>query len=173
MKTTSGFQRTAVGVLAALVMCIAPLSRALGEEVIFYGSLSTVGFRVLVDAIEKNFPRVKMTWIRAGGVGVYQRFLSERMAGKGKIDLLHTSFTPGWYDLAERKWVIAGVEDFPEAKGFPDWAKDRTSHFVSLRTPTLQVVYNPDKVKPNEVPTSWKEFLTPTKKDTQRYDNKR
>lgn len=161
MMMPSNLLRVVVRFLAILAICGASTPQALADEVTFYGSLSTIGFRALVDAIEKQVPGVKVTWIRAGGVGVYQRFVSERMAGKGKIDLLHTSYTPGWFHLAQERWVVPGVADFDEAKAFPEWAKDRKNHFVSLRVPTLQVIYNPKKVKPDEVPTSWKEFLTP------------
>lgn len=161
VKAQSRLFQTLARSLVVFAIFGATTAKVLASEVLFYGSLSTVGFKALVDSIEKQVPGVKVTWIRAGGVGVYQRFVSERMAGKGKIDLLHTSYTPGWFHLADEKWVVPGVADFAEAKAFPEWAKDRKSHFVSLRTPTLQVVYNPEKVKPNEVPKTWKEFLTP------------
>ena len=102
-----------------------------------------------------------MESITAGGVSLYQRFVAERMAGKGAIDLIHFSYTPGWYHLAKEGWVTPGVTRFPEAAGFPEWAKDENAHWVGLRAPTLQVIYNTDNVKPEEVPTSWAEFTKP------------
>jgi iron(III) transport system substrate-binding protein len=131
------------------------------KEVLFYSSITTAGQRALVKGIEGAFSGLKVNWVRAGGVGMYHRFVTERMAGKGKIDILHFSYVPGWFHLQSQGWVIPGVADLGGAKKFPDWAKNRKAHFVALRTPTLQVVYNPDKVKPHEVPKSWKEFITP------------
>ncbi|MFP6869207.1 MAG: extracellular solute-binding protein [Nitrospinota bacterium] len=131
------------------------------KKLIFYSSLTTAAQTTLVNAIEKKFPDVKVTWITAGGVSLYQRFVAERTAGKGLIDLLHFSYTPGWYHLAKEGWVRPGVTDFKEAGGHPEWAKSRKAHWVGLRAPSLQVIYNTDNVKPNEVPKSWAEFTTP------------
>ncbi len=149
-------------VLAFAAAALAPQSaRAQDANLIFYSSLTTAAQGTLVAAIEKKFPDVKVESITAGGVSLYQRFVVERMAGKGKIDLMHFSYTPGWYHLAKEGWVMPGITKFPEAEGFPAWAKDEKAHWVALRAPTLQVIYNTDNVKPSEVPTSWAEFTQP------------
>jgi iron(III) transport system substrate-binding protein len=133
-------------------------------NLIFYSSLTTAAQGTLVKAIEKKFPDIKVNSITAGGVSLYQRFVAERTAGKGKIDLLHFSYTPGWYHLAKEGWV-KNVTQFPEAKAFPDWGKDTKAQWVGLRAPTLQVIYNTDNVKPGEAPTSFAELTTPKWKD--------
>ena len=153
---------TATSAAIAVAAFLAPQA-ALAKEanLIFYSSLTTAAQATLVKAIEKKFPDIKVESITAGGVSLYQRFVAERTAGKGKIDLLHFSYTPGWYHLAKEKWVKPGVADLPEAKGHPDWAKDGNAHWVGLRAPSLQVIYNTDNVKPEEVPKSWAEFTQP------------
>ncbi len=129
-------------------------------NLIFYSSLTTAAQATLVKGIEKKFPDIKVQSITAGGVSLYQRFVAERSVGKGKIDLLHFSYTPGWYDLAKRGYV-KNVTQFPEAKKFPAWGKDEKAQWVGLRAPTLQVIYNTDNVKPGEAPTSFAELTQP------------
>ena len=129
-------------------------------NLIFYSSLTTAAQATLVKGIEKKFPDIKVQSITAGGVSLYQRFVAERSVGKGKIDLLHFSYTPGWYDLAKRGYV-KNVTQFPEAKKFPAWGKDEKAQWVGLRAPTLQVIYNTDNVKPGEAPKSFAELTQP------------
>ena len=114
-------------------MALSTHSAALAKKsnLIFYSSLSTGAQATLVKAIEKKFPDIKVESITAGGVSLYQRFVAERTAGKGKIDLLHFSYTPGWYDLAKRGFV-SKVTQFPEAKAFPSWGKDEKAQWVGL-----------------------------------------
>jgi len=150
----------AVSVFAAAAM-IGIQGASAKSNLVFYSSLTTAAQATLVKAIEKKFPDIKVESITAGGVSLYQRFVAERIAGKGKVDLMHFSYTPGWYHLAKEKWVKPGVAEFPEAKGHPDWAKDKKAHWVGLRAPSLQVIYNTDNVKPSEVPKSWAEFTQP------------
>lgn len=146
----------------AVAGVIAPQSAgAKKSKLVFYSSLTTAAQATLVKAIEKKFPNIKVKSITAGGVSLYQRFVAERMAGKGKIDLLHFSYTPGWYHLAKEGWVKDVVTKFPEAKGHPAWAKDTKAHWVGLRAPSLQVIYNTDNVKPGEEPKSFAELVKP------------
>lgn len=130
------------------------------EAIKAYTSITSEPQLKLEKRLNEKFPGVDFDWVRGGGIGIFQRFVSERSAGKGKIDLIHFAYTPGWYYLAEQDWVTPGVASDGEAIHYPDWAKSKDAHFVALRTPTLRVVYNTDKVKPEEIPTSWHEFTT-------------
>ena len=152
---------TIVASAFAVAAILAPsVAHAKDTNLVFYSSLTTAAQATLVKAIEKKFPDVKVESITAGGVSLYQRFVAERTAGKGKIDLLHFSYTPGWYHLAKEGWV-KNVTQFPEAKKFPDWGKDEKAQWVGLRAPTLQVIYNTDNVKPGEEPKSFAELTQP------------
>ena len=147
--------------VAAFIGATALGSHAKAEDtVLFYSSLTTRAQQELVKGVEAAFDGLKVEWVRAGGVGLFQRFAAERSVGKGKIDLLHFSYAPGWPMLADNDWVVEGVAEMPEAEGFYDWAKDSETHTVALRTPTLRVVYNTENVSPDEIPTSWQEFIT-------------
>ncbi len=147
-------------VVAATVAFASQAAVAQNANLIFYSSLTTAAQATLVKAIEKKFPDIKVESITAGGVSLYQRFVAERTVGKGKIDLLHFSYTPGWYHLAKEGWV-QNVTQFPEAKSFPAWGKDEKAQWVGLRAPTLQVIYNTDNVKPGEEPKSFAELTGP------------
>lgn len=158
------FRPTKILVASALAVTAIFTSQSVmakDANLVFYSSLTTAAQATLNKAIEKQFPDIKIETITAGGVSLYQRFVAERMAGKGKVDLLHFSYTPGWYHLAKENWVKKGVTDFPEAAGHPDWAKDAKANWIGLRAPSLQVIYNTDNVKPSEVPKSWAEFTQP------------
>ncbi len=149
------------GSAMAATLALAPRAAvAKDANLIFYSSLTTAAQATLVKAIEKKFPDVKVESITAGGVSLYQRFVAERTAGKGKIDLLHFSYTPGWYHLAREGWVKS-VTQFPEARAFPAWGRDEKAQWVGLRAPTLQVIYNTDNVKPGEEPKSFAELTRP------------
>ena len=147
-------------VIAGIVAFTSQAAVAQKSNLIFYSSLTTAAQATLVKGIEKKFPDIKVQSITAGGVSLYQRFVAERSVGKGKIDLLHFSYTPGWYHLAREGWV-KNVTQLPEAKNFPAWGKDEKAQWVGLRAPTLQVIYNTDNVKPGEAPTSFAELTGP------------
>jgi iron(III) transport system substrate-binding protein len=149
----------AVSALAAAAFFASHSAMAKDANLVFYSSLTTAAQGTLVKAIERKFPDIKVESITAGGVSLYQRFVAERTAGKGKIDMIHFSYTPGWYHLAKEGWV-KNVTQFPEAKSFPDWGKDTKAQWVGLRAPTLQVIYNTDNVKPGEEPKSFAELTT-------------
>jgi len=155
VKSTAAATVFAIGTFMA-----SQATHAKDANLVFYSSLTTAAQATLVKAIEKKFPDIKVESITAGGVSLYQRFVAERTAGKGKIDLLHFSYTPGWYHLAKEGWV-KNVTQFPEAKNFPDWGKDENAQWVGLRAPTLQVIYNTDNVKPGEEPKSFAELTQP------------
>ncbi len=135
-------------------------STARADGVQFYSSLTTAANEAMMGQLGEVFPDIEIEWVRAGGVGLFQRFVSERYAGAGNIDLLHFSYTPGWYLLADEGWAVEGVASGGEADAYYDFAVDEDAHFVSLRVPTLRVVYNTDNVAEDEVPTSWSEFTT-------------
>lgn len=145
------------GVAVLLAVATVP---AEAETVQFYSSLTTTANEAMMSKLQEVYPDLEIEWVRAGGVGLFQRFVSERYAGAGNIDLLHFSYTPGWYLLADEGWVVEGVADGGEAEAYYDFAVDMDAHFVALRLSTLRVIYNTDTVSPDEVPTSWAELVT-------------
>ncbi|MCF3936142.1 extracellular solute-binding protein [Acuticoccus sp. M5D2P5] len=138
----------------------AAVSTAHAETLQFYSSLTTDANTAFMEKILEKFPETDIEWVRAGGVGLFQRFVTERYAGAGNIDLLHFSYTPGWYLLADEGWVVEGVAEGGEADAFVDFAKDTDADFVALRVSTLRVVYNTENVSPEEVPTTWAELVS-------------
>lgn len=149
------------GVVALLALLLVGTRGASAADTIRgYTSITTEPEAKLEAKLRSNFPKVDFEWVRGGGVGIFQRFVSERAAGKGKIDIVHFAYTPGWYYLAHQHWVMPGIAALGEAAKYPDWAKSSKAHFVALRIPTLRVVYNANKVKPEDLPKSWHDFET-------------
>ena len=83
-----------ISLIAGFVAFTSHAAVAAKANLIFYSSLTTAAQATLDKAIQKKFPDIKIKSITAGGVSLYQRFVAERTAGKGKIDLLHFSYTP-------------------------------------------------------------------------------
>jgi iron(III) transport system substrate-binding protein len=146
-----------------VVMIAFPNALAAAEKtpIDFYTAMSVGPQTDLVNLIEKKFPDVKVRWVRSGGVGMYQRFVTERSAGKGKIDILHFSYVPGWYDVLKRNILVEGAADMGEGKKYPSWAKEPKGRWIAHRVPTLWLVINTDNVKPADEPKSWWDLTKP------------
>ena len=125
--------------LSSLVVAMMAIPNASASDetpIDFYTAMSVGPQTDLVNRIEKKFPDVKVRWVRSGGVGMYQRFITERSAGKGKIDILHFSYVPGWYDVIKRNILVNGAADMGEGKKYPSWAKDPKGRWIAHRVPT-------------------------------------
>ena len=155
------FRALAVSVLAILVLGGINNAFAAKTTIKFYTAMSVGPQTALVNAIEKRFPDVKVAWVRSGGVGMYQRFVAERMAGKGKIDILHFSYVPGWFHMIDMGILEEGAADLGDGKKYPAWAKDPKGRWIAHRVPTLWAVANKDHVKPGEEPKSWWDLTDP------------
>ena len=69
--------------LSSLVVAMMALPNASASaetlKIDFYTAMSVGPKQTdLVNRIEKKFPDVKVRWVRSGGVGMYQRFITER-----------------------------------------------------------------------------------------------
>jgi iron(III) transport system substrate-binding protein len=148
-----------LGLAAALAIGVArPLAAA---EVSFYSSLTSEDNQAIIAGMKESMPDLQVDWVRGGGVGLFQRFVSERSAGAGKIDLLHFSYAPGWFMLADEGWVDTKAASRPEAAAFHDFAKDPATGTVALRVSTLRVIYNTARVKPEDLPRRWQDLTDP------------
>ncbi|MFC0407080.1 ABC transporter substrate-binding protein [Roseomonas elaeocarpi] len=145
----------------ALVVAVGLVRPGIAADVNFYSSLTSEDNQAIIAGMKETMPDLTVNWVRGGGVGLFQRFVSERSAGAAKIDLLHFSYAPGWYMLADEGWVDTEAAKRPEAAAFYDFAKDPGTGTVALRVSTLRIIYNKDKVKPADLPHSWHDLLDP------------
>lgn len=155
----SAWRMAAVAIVTTSVLVLAGSAAGQEGEVLFYSSLGTGAQTQLVQALGEKYPRIKINWVRSGGTGIFTRLITERQAGKGMVDLFHSSFASGFYDLAERGWLLPVTSS--EAKAYASEYKDPDGNWLALRASTVWLIYNSRKVTDAEAPKKWTDFLEP------------
>ena len=134
------------------------VERAKAEgSVVLYTSLAPTESKPLAEAFEKKYG-VKVELWRALSDKVVQRVISEAQANRHAVDVVETN-GPEMEAIAQEK-LLAEVHsphlaDLPGDAAAPgrSWYPDRLNFFV--------VGYNTEKVKREEIPSSYEGFLDP------------
>jgi ABC-type Fe3+ transport system substrate-binding protein len=160
----SAISRIAVlAVLSSASVSFAQVSARLVEEakregsVAVYSSMAEKDLRRLVADFERRYG-VKVNLWRSGKNRVLQRVVSEARAGRHEVDVVHNPSPE--MEALHRERLLQPVDSpllanlIPEAVApHREWAGPRVYVFVQA--------YNTTKVRPEEVPRSYRDLLEP------------
>ena len=143
--------------LAFVLLCAAPLVLAQEKSVTVYSSMAEKDVRRLVAEFERRHG-VKVNLWRSGKDKILQRVLSEARAGRNEVDVIHNPSPE--MEALHREKLLRRVDSpllanlIPEAIApHREWAGPRVYIYVQA--------YNTAKVKPEEVPKTYRDLLHP------------
>jgi iron(III) transport system substrate-binding protein len=107
--------------------------------------------------LDKAMPDdVEVRWFQGGSENVAARISMEMAAGRTQADLILTS-DPFWYlELIKTGKLLA--YDSPVARLVPAQFQDPDHAFVTVRMPVMAIGYNPEAVRLEDSPHSWKDL---------------
>ena len=121
-------------------------------------SIATSAMTKLVKGLNRHFPNLKISFVRAGSVETVKRFVAERQAGLINTDLIHSA-DPGGFDyFAQQGWIDRSLTELPLVKDYRDGFYSTDAGWVALRATGIAIMYNSENVKSNELPKTWKEM---------------
>ena len=128
-------------------------------ELVIYGGGPTSLYEVPANAFKQKYPGIKVT-IHAGFSNVHNAKINEMIKAKANdADLAILQTVSDFYD-----WKKAGVlaQYRPEGSEFIDQTfKDPDGYFTGIFVTAVAYAYNPQLVKPDNVPKSAMDFLKP------------
>jgi iron(III) transport system substrate-binding protein len=174
-STFHSFQRRLVGALAALSALPIALSaaaqqdapsdaelyakaKAAGENrVSYYTSMVPAQYQALSTAWKKRYPDIEIQLVRADLGQTLERVTAENRARRNIADVI--SSNEASFEALQKNQMLAQF-DVPSRK---DWVEPFKSNFNGYQFPSrvLQIglAINTEKVKPEEVPKTWKDLL--------------
>ena len=128
--------------------------------VLFYTQDGEAGGAAVIDAFNKDFPKIKANYVRAQNGALYSKILAERSAGRFDVDVIQFSDVGTAIDFRTRNGFAQYVS--PEADGYAaTYLSDPPGYFFCGGVTFAGITYNTDKVKPEDAPKSWKDLLDP------------
>lgn len=132
-------------------------------SVMLYSSMKDDQLAALKEGFTKKYPDVKMDYYTAGTGDVITKITTEQQAGGISADLLWVGDPTHYVDM-KAKGMLETYES-PEAQYVPEIFRDPDNQFCGARIVTMGFVYNTVLVKPEEVPKTWEDLLSPRFKD--------
>jgi iron(III) transport system substrate-binding protein len=127
-------------------------------KVVYYNTMSVSEVDRLVKAFEKNYPGIAVESFRTTKEKLVSRLFAEDRAGRTLADVV--SVNHAVMHLLRLKGILA-KHDNPEASAYGPGFKDRDGYWTGLYGPTAVVVYNVNKVRPEERPKTYEDLLHP------------
>lgn len=129
------------------------------KEVMIYTSMKEAQMSVLKIGFMKKYPEIKMNYRIAGSGTIMEMLQTEESVGRIKADLLWLG-EPSCYYILKEKGLLTPYYS-PEAKKIPKGLIDRDNYYCGARMVTVGIVYNSQKLQPDEIPTDWNDLLHP------------
>lgn len=122
------------------------------------------GLLLLLEAFRKRFPEIRTEYVRATVSQLYAKIIAERQAGTFTADILSLTDVAMARDFQRRGGFTQ--YDSPQLKAYaPRFKSEPEGYFAAVGLMVGGFVYNPDVVKPEAAPKSWKDLLDPKWKD--------
>lgn len=105
--------------------------------------------------VAKAFPDLKVTWFQGGTEKVKTKIAGEIKANKVGADVLMVA-DPSYYLYLKNKGLLLNYKS-PNLKDvIAD--KDPDGAWTAVRINNMIIAYNPDKIKKEDIPTSWNDL---------------
>lgn len=127
---------------------------------VFYTHDSEPAAAALMEAFNKDFPKIKGTYVRAQTGALYSKILAERSAGRYLADVVQFSELTTGQDFAAKGGYANYVS--PESAAYSaDKLSKPAGSFFWVGVGFAGIAYNTEKVKPEDAPKTWKDLLNP------------
>ena len=127
---------------------------------LFYTQDGEAGGAAVIDAFNKDFPKIKASYVRAQNGALYSKILAERSAGRFDVDVIQFSDIGTAIDFRKRGGFAHYVSPQSDAYAPENLSNPPGYHFCGGVT-FAGIAYNTDRVKPADAPKKWKDLLDP------------
>ena len=108
--------------------------------------------------VQKAFPDLKVSWFQGGTEKIKTKIAGEVKANKISDDVLMVA-DPSYYIYLKDKGLLLNYKS-PETKHHI-MEVDKDGAWAAVRVCNMIIAYNKDKLKPEDVPKSWKDLTNP------------
>lgn len=139
----------------------ADLAKAEAEgEVVFYTHDSDPAGAAIVEAFQRDFPKIRATYVRAQNGALFSKVLAERSAGRFTVDVMQFSELSTAFDFRRRNGYQ--LYHSPQARFYEATSlSDPAGHFFYSGVSFAGIAYNTEKVPEADAPKAWKDLLDP------------
>ncbi len=109
----------------------------------------------------KTFPGVKVNVVRSTAQVAYQRLSQDIQAGAANCDVFATTDMGQYVSLKDRGLLMPYKMQSIDAIDARFRGVDPDDAYQIVNATTVSLAYNTNKVKPEQAPKSWKEFIDP------------
>lgn len=147
-------------VSGAVVSCTfvgAALADAPSGTITFYSSMQLDVVEPVISEFEARNPGVTVDLLYSGSVELEQRIFAEIEAGDLRADVIWAANPALFLNLKDAGWLA--VHDSAHVDAIPAGLRDPDNMWFAGRVHNMGVGYNTNLVAPDQVPTTWAEFL--------------
>jgi iron(III) transport system substrate-binding protein len=139
----------------------ADMAKAEAEgEFTFYSHDSEPAIAGILEAFNKDFPKIKGKYVRAQNGTLFSRTVAERSANKFGADVIQFSEPATALDFQKRGGYARYVS--PQSKFYaPEHQSNPIGDYFWTGVTFVGLAYNTDKVKPEDAPKGWKDIANP------------
>lgn len=129
-------------------------------EFLFYSHDSEPAIAGILDAFNKDFPKIKGKYVRAQNGSLFSRTVAERTAGRFAADVIQFSEQATAVDFQKRGGYQRYVS--PQSEFYsPEHLSKPAGDYFWIGVTFAGLAYNTEKVKPEDAPKEWKDILKP------------
>jgi iron(III) transport system substrate-binding protein len=129
-------------------------------EFLFYSHDSEPAIAGILEAFNKDFPKIKGKYVRAQNGALFSRTIAERSAGRFTADVIQFSEPSTALDFQKRGGYSRYVS--PQSEFYaPEHLSNPVGDYFWIGVTFAGLAYNTDKVKPEDAPKEWKDILKP------------
>ena len=139
----------------------ADIAKAEAEgEFTFYSHDSEPAIAGILEAFNKDFPKIKGKYVRAQTGTLFSRTIAERSANRFVADVIQFSELTTALDFQNR----GGYQNYvsPQTEFYsPEHMSDPIGNYFWVGVTFAGLAYNTEKVKPEDAPKGWKDIAKP------------
>jgi iron(III) transport system substrate-binding protein len=129
-------------------------------EFLFYSHDSEPAIAGILEAFNKDFPKIKGKYVRAQNGALFSRTVAERSAGRFTADVIQFSEPTTAIDFQKRGGYSRYVS--PQTEFYaPEHLSSPVGDYFWIGVTFAGLAYNTEKVKPEDAPKEWKDILKP------------
>lgn len=139
----------------------ADIAKAEAEgEFTFYSHDSEPAIAGILDAFNKDFPKIKGKYVRAQTGTLFSRTIAERSANKFTADVIQFSELTTAMDFQKRGGYARYVS--PQSEFYaPEHMSNPIGDYFWVGVTFAGIAYNTEKVKPEDAPKGWQDISKP------------
>ena len=130
-------------------------------QLVFYCHENEAGTAGIMEGFNKDFPKIKTSYVRAQTGALYNKILSERSAGRFDVDVIQLSDLAPAVDFQKK----GGYEHYvsPESSGLQGGPSERAGRLISSGPASIPPASptTSTKVAAADAPKGWKDILNP------------